>query len=265
LQAAAGNVSTLNADQWSYYYAALTGRSAISPGVFETLFFPNGRPSDPSHYQQYTAVQWASIAAGGGLSGLGAQVVGNPYDYQPAQPGAWQQFINWLETLFGGGGPSTGGPILPPPPLNPNVFSGGPSVGGPIFPPPPQSPHPTGGGILPPPPFNPGVLPGGNPPSLHYAYDPTVPAANPLLAPQPSYPALPAVPGSWLGTSGPFGLPAYNAIAISPGYVPGSGIETMFGTGGQGGGGAPPDTSGLMGLGDDVGYPAWAIHGGTRG
>lgn len=69
LQQAAGTTGTLNADQWSYYYATLPGRSAIDATTFQSLFFPNGRPSDPSQNPQMTAAAFASALAGRGLSG----------------------------------------------------------------------------------------------------------------------------------------------------------------------------------------------------
>lgn len=69
LQQAAGTTGTLNADQWSYYYATLPGRTAIDPTTFQALFFPNGRPSDPSQNPQMTAAGFASAIAARGLSG----------------------------------------------------------------------------------------------------------------------------------------------------------------------------------------------------
>jgi hypothetical protein len=71
LQNAAGaGVTTLNADQWQFYWNQI-GKPAISSDIFTALFFPTGRPSDPSQAPMMTATAFASALASKGLSGGG--------------------------------------------------------------------------------------------------------------------------------------------------------------------------------------------------
>lgn len=65
---------TYNADQWSYYYQRLPGRVAIPAPLFDSIFFPSGRPADPSQYPQYTASDYAAAVGARGLSGPGARL-----------------------------------------------------------------------------------------------------------------------------------------------------------------------------------------------
>lgn len=65
-------VTSLNADQWNYYYTSATpqglGQSAIAN--FNTIFFPNGRPADSTQNPQMTAAQFVAAIGNPGLSGL---------------------------------------------------------------------------------------------------------------------------------------------------------------------------------------------------
>lgn len=62
----------MNADQWSYYYGRLAGRSAISPAAFSAAFFPNGRPAGDA--PTMAASDFVAAIATRGLSGLGRAV-----------------------------------------------------------------------------------------------------------------------------------------------------------------------------------------------
>jgi hypothetical protein len=77
-----GSSSTLNADQWSYYYTQ-TGHTAIASGTFESLFFPNGRPSDPTQNPQMTAAQFVAAIATAGLNGFGPVPQAVPTGWNP--------------------------------------------------------------------------------------------------------------------------------------------------------------------------------------
>lgn len=71
LQTAAGaGVTTLNADEWSFYWTQI-GKPTLSPTQFASTFFPNGRPTDATTYPQYTASQFVTALSGAGISGLG--------------------------------------------------------------------------------------------------------------------------------------------------------------------------------------------------
>jgi hypothetical protein len=73
LQTLAGpGVTTLDADQWNYYYttAPPQGLGQTGPANFTIIFFPNGRPSDPSQNPQMTAAQFVAAIGNPGLSGL---------------------------------------------------------------------------------------------------------------------------------------------------------------------------------------------------
>lgn len=65
-------VTTLDADQWNYYYTSAAPQGLGQPAIsnFTTLFFPNGRPSDPSQNPQMTAAQFVAALGNPGLSGL---------------------------------------------------------------------------------------------------------------------------------------------------------------------------------------------------
>lgn len=70
-QSAGPGVTTLNADQWNYYYQRLPGKSSVPDDVFTALFFPNGRPADPSQNPQMSAADFVAAITTKGLSGLG--------------------------------------------------------------------------------------------------------------------------------------------------------------------------------------------------
>ena len=73
LQTLAGpGVTSLDADQWNYYYTTAAPQGLGQPAVsnFMTIFFPNGRPSDPSQNPQMTAAQFVAAIGNPGLSGL---------------------------------------------------------------------------------------------------------------------------------------------------------------------------------------------------
>jgi hypothetical protein len=112
LNAAAGNSasSTLNADQWSYYYTN-TGHTPIDSSVFSQLFFPNGRPSDPSQNPQMTAAQFVAAIATKGLNGFGASLV--PMGPQMVPPGFNPPII--VGRLPGGGFAGMGAVRIPVP------------------------------------------------------------------------------------------------------------------------------------------------------
>ena len=74
--AGATSTTTLNADQWNYYYSQLGG--SFPAGVFDSLFFPNGRPSDPTQVPTYSVDGFLNLLATKGLSGLGARVIAVP-------------------------------------------------------------------------------------------------------------------------------------------------------------------------------------------
>jgi hypothetical protein len=69
LQSAAGSVSTLDADQWSYYWTQI-GQTALSSDQFGSIFFPTGRPASQSSYPQYTAAQFIAALSGAGVPGV---------------------------------------------------------------------------------------------------------------------------------------------------------------------------------------------------
>jgi hypothetical protein len=69
LQQAAGSVSTLDADQWSYYWTQI-GQTALSSDQFGSIFFPTGRPASQSSYPQYTAAQFIAALSGAGVPGV---------------------------------------------------------------------------------------------------------------------------------------------------------------------------------------------------
>lgn len=58
----------MNADQWNYF---LNSISAFPLQSFDQIFFPNGRPSDPSQYPVYTAGAFVQKVIASGLSGIG--------------------------------------------------------------------------------------------------------------------------------------------------------------------------------------------------
>lgn len=62
----------MGADQWKFFYNNLAGAPNVDP-VYDSIFFPNGRPADPSLYTQMTATEFMqALKSGGvGLSGLG--------------------------------------------------------------------------------------------------------------------------------------------------------------------------------------------------
>ena len=73
LQTLAGpGVTSLDADQWNYYYTSAAPQGLAQPAIsnFDTIFFPNGRPSDPSQNPQMTAAQFVAALGNPGLSGL---------------------------------------------------------------------------------------------------------------------------------------------------------------------------------------------------
>jgi hypothetical protein len=70
--------ASLNADQWAYYWNNGLKKPAIDPGVFTALFFPSGRPADPSQAPQMTAAQFVAALGSKGVSGLGAVVIRPP-------------------------------------------------------------------------------------------------------------------------------------------------------------------------------------------
>lgn len=72
-----GNAN-LNADQWAYYWNNTLSKAAIDPTVFTSLFFPNGRPSNPSQSPTMTAAQFVAALGSKGVSGLGAVVLRPP-------------------------------------------------------------------------------------------------------------------------------------------------------------------------------------------
>ena len=90
---------TLTADQWSFYYGQLSGRTPIPPGVFGPLFFPVGRPTNGIDAQM-TAQDFVTAIATKGLSGLGG-VASYQIDGMAAysQPGAC-----YLDDGFSGSG-----------------------------------------------------------------------------------------------------------------------------------------------------------------
>lgn len=74
LQKLAGpGVTTLNADQWNYYYTSAppTGLGQTGIANFDTIFFPNGRPADASNNPQMSASQFVAALGVTGLSGVG--------------------------------------------------------------------------------------------------------------------------------------------------------------------------------------------------
>lgn len=69
LQTAAGaGVTTLNADQWSYYWTQI-GQPAIDGTKWQTVFFPQGRPSATTAEPSMTAAQYVSALQSAGLAG----------------------------------------------------------------------------------------------------------------------------------------------------------------------------------------------------
>lgn len=62
-------ITNLDADQWSYYWQTDLKKTPIDPTVFGALFFPSGRPSDPSQNPTMTADQFIAALATKGISG----------------------------------------------------------------------------------------------------------------------------------------------------------------------------------------------------
>jgi hypothetical protein len=73
LQALAGSATMLNADQWNYYYTSPAPQGLAQPTItnFDTIFFPNGRPADPTNNPTMTAAAFVAALGIKGLSGLG--------------------------------------------------------------------------------------------------------------------------------------------------------------------------------------------------
>lgn len=70
LNTAAGSpTAMLNADEWSYYWTTKLGKPAIDSDTFTALFFPTGRPADPSQNPTMSATAFLAAIAGKGLSG----------------------------------------------------------------------------------------------------------------------------------------------------------------------------------------------------
>jgi hypothetical protein len=72
LQTLAGpGVSTLDADQWNYYYSQPSPTGLGQPAVanFNSIFFPTGRPADNTQNPQMTAAQFVAAIGNPGLSG----------------------------------------------------------------------------------------------------------------------------------------------------------------------------------------------------
>lgn len=88
LQTAAGaNVTSLDADQWQYYWNQL-GNPPITGTDFNNLFFPQGRPSDPSLNPMMTAAQFVAALGTKGLAGYkGLGMVNIPIMIAPAPGG----------------------------------------------------------------------------------------------------------------------------------------------------------------------------------
>jgi hypothetical protein len=71
--AAAGVPSTLlNADNWNYYWVNTLKKAQPDADKWASLFFPNGRPSDPSQNPMMTAAQYVAALSTQGISGLGS-------------------------------------------------------------------------------------------------------------------------------------------------------------------------------------------------
>lgn len=70
---AVGNAYLVNgqmtADQWSYLWTNALAKPPLDVGLFSTLFFPNGRPSDPAKSPMMTAATFVDAIAAKGISG----------------------------------------------------------------------------------------------------------------------------------------------------------------------------------------------------
>ncbi len=60
----------LDADQWSAIWTQI-GQTPINPTTFGNLFFPNGRPADPSQNPTMTLATFLAALQTQGLSGVG--------------------------------------------------------------------------------------------------------------------------------------------------------------------------------------------------
>lgn len=60
-----------NADQWIYYYNLVRPNNQIPASVSDALFWPNGRPSDPTQEPLFDLPTFVTAVAAKGFSGLG--------------------------------------------------------------------------------------------------------------------------------------------------------------------------------------------------
>lgn len=82
-QAGVSSSTTMNADQWSYYYTQLKGGVALTAQQFSNAF-PNLTSTDRG---SMTADQFLSALSTAGLSGLGAQIRVPTRSYSGVMPG----------------------------------------------------------------------------------------------------------------------------------------------------------------------------------